>query len=460
MVKPTLESLGQISDIHLNARHYTLSRSKLAVLEGAGASGSGTKNVGDKLCHAFIAVHDLVKNMATGANKAPKADAIFFTGDYHDNSRSLDPYIVQTDLVKDHWSAYNILNNLDNKDVYKRGMDHILMHTLILDSYRSYNVPCFVLRGNHEPYRMSYGVSPRVQLGSWAFWMGACERLGIIDTDTLSDRLKQKSFFDELFFEKEDSGKKSANKWLEGKGDEGIPADHNLTCYEICLAYGPTYGQALTGKNFYPQWYDWVDYLLTPWTNWYFEHKGSQYVGLGWGQDETFTAYKNLLPGASAEEQQGKSFLSRSGDMIDDIQKAMIEQGQQQKGGKQLYVFTHYTVVSFHQDEGFFTDPECWVNNLIFCPIYEDTGVFPYKFKGIEEAGWNRANWGTFQTNQPWYFKNCVSFQGEPKGNGITAPACTRSPKAKSLINSTITTPVTGKRGHNPTKGFSVKCLM
>ncbi|MDR0587949.1 MAG: metallophosphoesterase [Burkholderiales bacterium] len=412
-------TMGQVSDIHLNSRHYTLARSDAAIIEGAKASEvspTGALPPAQKLCNAYVALRDIVDQLCN------KADVIFFTGDYHDNNRSLDPAKAESN-VESIWSMCNIFNNFYKKDVFVRGLDHMLFYTTVLDAYRTSNKPCFVLIGNHEPYRMQYGVSPRAELGkSWSFWMGFVEKFHL-----LSDDLHQRAKFNWGIYNKKNAGK--ASKWHERKGDEGIPGDHNLTPYELFLTYGPTYSQVVTAFNFHKEWFDWIAYLITPWQNWYFEHNGSPFVGLGWGDDETYVALSNLLTKTS-RQQQGEAFLSRAGDAINDEQKEIIIQGLNNKD-RQYYLFTHFTFISYNNsEEGYFLPPQNYsnpdqtVNQLTFCPIYESPGFLPYwGINNVEEAGWNQANWGTCEKNLPWFFENCVGYDGKEMKDGSIGAA-------------------------------------
>ncbi|MDR0588198.1 MAG: metallophosphoesterase [Burkholderiales bacterium] len=424
--------IAQISDIHLNQRHYTIARSQVALLDGA--PGPLGKPFADKLCNPYMAMRELIDAAADGdpAKKIPKAHVLMITGDMHDNNRSLVPEAVNPPgsglpSIAAIWKACNIFDGLMKleKSPYLRGPDHILMYTAILDAYREKNLPCFVINGNHEPYRMQYGVSPRaVPFKSRSFWIGLWERAKRL-SENLSDRALRKSIADKYFFSPKGADK--FGEWYPRKGDEGIPGDHNLTPYELCLAFGPTYAQVLTGFNFHEDWFDWVHYLLTPWQNWYFEHNGSPYVGLGWGEKENFVNLADIVS-KSDREQQGDAFLSRAPKTIDWDQKALIEQGQDYKE-RNLFLFTHFTMVNLHPEVAFFKPPKDYnapskvVNNLSFFPVFDDLSIIPSVGWNVNQAGWNKVNWGTCEKNLPWFFENCVNFDNKAGANpnAITA---------------------------------------
>ncbi|MDR0587460.1 MAG: hypothetical protein LBG61_00570, partial [Burkholderiales bacterium] len=221
-----------------------------------------------------------------------------------------------------------------------------------------------------------------------------------------------------------------ASKWYPMKGDIGIPADHNLTAYEAIKLYGPTYAQVVAPMNFHNEWYEWVYYLLTPWKNWYFEHNGSPFVGLGWGDVENFASLKTAFFGKSHKEQQGDSFLSRAASAIDKDQKALIAQGQENKH-VHLFLFTHFTSISYKPSEGYFKMPEkqnaaitndpSSLNALTFLPIYSSPGFS--LCINHDEAGWNEVNDGAAEMNLPWFYENCIAYTGVEGKDGSVKPA-------------------------------------
>ena len=106
----------------------------------------------------------------------------------------------------------------------------------------------FMVTGNHEAYEMPYGISPRVEIGSWSFNLGGREMLGL-DTEEYRQEVEK------------------ASQWVKGKGNAGIPADNNLTIYEAILAYGPTYAQIYSSQNFKNEQFDWFHTLFTPFSD-------------------------------------------------------------------------------------------------------------------------------------------------------------------------------------------------
>ncbi|XXQ52314.1 hypothetical protein ACA040_000956 [Xenophilus aerolatus] len=116
-----------------------------------------------------------------------------------------------------------------------------------------------------------------------------------------------------------------------------------MTIYEACLAYGPTYGQALTGYNFDGGQFDWFYALFTPLADVVYaygakpeEKSGagaSQVIAaLGWGVNENF---KNLWDTKALSkigvDRQGAGILPRATESFSADQLKLVTQARRYK---------------------------------------------------------------------------------------------------------------------------------
>ncbi|MBE7159501.1 MAG: hypothetical protein INR62_13900, partial [Rhodospirillales bacterium] len=200
----------------------------------------------------------------------------------------------------------------------------MLVFSLVREMYRKYKLPVIMTSGNHEAYQVPYGISARVEageMGNWAFKLGVLEATTINHRDArqrMEDnarrswpdgavpneaRRAQKALKQDDAVERHRKEFEKASAWVNGKANGGMSRDHNMTIYEACLAYGPTYGHALTGYNFDGGQFDWFYALFTPLADVVYAYgaqpddqsgAGAKQViaALGWGIDENF---KNLL---------------------------------------------------------------------------------------------------------------------------------------------------------------------
>jgi len=197
-------------------------------------------------------------------------------------------------------------------------------------------------------------------------WMGG--RSGKSDTEQWIDA--KKAAFDEEA--------KKAYAYGSFRMNEGIPADHNLTIYEACLAFGPAYGQLINAWDFVPDNFDWFFMLFTPLNNFAANYGKAQcLIGLDWGATEIMInadmsgqeaktswsagesapkatnqndnvlkrAYNKQLAGASAAIQNLKG-LPRADKSIDEYQQLLIEKALA-RGAKKNLLFSHFTLVNY-----------------------------------------------------------------------------------------------------------------
>lgn len=356
--------IGHLTDVHVNSRQFALANSNACVLEGISAK------VGSKLDNCFMALKELFENM-----KDAGADAIFLTGDLLDFNRNLDPRGVSSPNPKDQWKSYDLASKVSDKSLYPRGMDDMLIFSLIRYSYEKLALPVFIITGNHEAYDVPYGISPRAnpfvlkgaldQISN-DFTVAMPARLRAVDTVKrahsvasvivpvygINSKLAQNSA--EYFLNKA-KRKRGLTDDPSSVGDlkmnEGIPADHNLTIYEACLIYGPTFPQVVKPFNFTPDNFDWFFSLFTPLADYAIEYGRQVLVGLDWGDSEIMVNLDiEVREGVQAylndETVMGAlSGLPRANMSLSDRQKILIEGAV--KTGKKVMLFTHFTLINY-----------------------------------------------------------------------------------------------------------------
>ena len=420
--KPMLK-LAHLTDTHVNVRHDILASSEARMIDDV-----SEHTVGDKVMQAFWAFKELIEEMAK--KKKGVDTALLLTGDYIDfnrniNPRALEPGVeeckarennekeleaqgckVQGDDAKnsetkksgikigEQWKAFNILANKDVRGMYERGLDDTLVYSLVRDAYKTHKMPVFMINGNHEGYRLPYGISARV--GWWAIWLAILEGLKLLP------ELYKKAFIG------------WGSQWKKRKGDERMSADHNLTMYEATLAYGPTYAQTPTSSNFDAGQFDWFHMLFTPFSDVVLvlggdaddvNGKDTQQILalLGWGSDETLL---NLLdwPPLGGVDAQGKGILPRASQSFSKNQKLLLERAKALKDSKKIpfVVVSHFPMVSYHLLTAF--------NEAIAFTPWDSATSLPFPRVGEDGAAFNKANEGTCEQNQHWFYKEMVSY--------------------------------------------------
>ncbi|AMO94077.1 calcineurin-like phosphoesterase family protein [Collimonas fungivorans] len=387
--KKEILKIGHLSDVHVNVRHNALAQSPARIVEDD-AAGALAGKVGGKVCNSFIALKDLFEQFGKGEDRA---DAIFLTGDLIDFNRNIDPDKVGG-TIGDQWKNFNVLGKLPDGNLYKRGMDDMLMYSLVRHAYRELALPVFMTTGNHEAYAVPYGISPRKE--GWAF------DLGVLDGGV---RTPFKWNSKEEAIEAHRRKLEEASKWVAGKANEGIAADHNMTIYEATLAYGPTYTHVWTTSNFDNDNFDWFGALFTPLSDFVIKFGSQEGVqpkqilcGLEWGQGEE---YKNLmgLIGVGLPDAQSAGILPRATESINKNQKLLLEQALTTKmaaGKIPIVVGTHFTIINYNKSP--------LSKKLSFTPYDTGTGAIRVNSDGA----FNDANFGTCEKNLRWYFQTCV----------------------------------------------------
>lgn len=472
--------LGHLSDVHVNVRHTAMGKSMAQVLEGDVAGAEWNAPVGTKVCNSFDALRALFEKMALGGNKTEKADAVLLTGDLIDFNRNLNPAQVAAGkatgdkAIGEQWKSFNLLANIDDpsngKRLYPRGLDDMLVFSLIREMYRKHSLPVFMTSGNHEAYQVPYGISARVEKGSWGFELGSLEvqadpenfaalagrgvsataevGAGVIGgfkasffggigeaLENLTRRPKvgekpegmvSRLTGGKAALQKHLENKEAASAWVRGKANEGMSRDHNMTIYETCLAYGPTYGQVLSGFNFNTGQFDWFYALFTPLADCVVAYgagsddaSGSSTVqtiaALGWGDKENYLNVYDAIDGKDGgADRQGAGILPRAVESFSNDQLTLLKQAASYKGASKstLTVASHFTIVSFDEPEPF-SNVDKAKDRCSFVPHNGTTGM------GMKGA-FNQVNVGTCERNQAVYLEHYVNVPGRRgKGPGV-----------------------------------------
>ena len=388
--------IGHLSDVHINCRQFAMAKSKAQVLPGI------SPELGSKVDITFVSLKNLFDEM-----KKEGADALFITGDLLDFNRNIDPNEVGTE-VNDQWKKFDVAKNINNPSLYKRGLDDMLMYSLLRYSYETLKLPVYLTTGNHEAYDIPYGISPR--LNKKANVTGALEMSGQIAPPGKEDVSPEDQSSDSTspFASIISVAKKVENKittplrnWQKGmnanqythaKANEGVAADHNLTIYEACLMYGPTYAQALTGENFTADNYDWFFTLFTPLADYFIEYNTQQIIGLDWGPAENYINVGGLFD-ITQTDLQGTGILPRASESVNAEQVALMESAfSKRKTNTNTLLFSHFTFINFHTEVPFKIGNK---QNIVSHPVQQ----------------LNKYNVGTCEINQKWLYDKCINNQ-------------------------------------------------
>lgn len=340
--KPRLD-IGHLTDLHFSCRQFALAQADAAILEGI------SEPVGPKLANGIHATFDLVEQFRSGADQV---DALFLTGDLVDFNRNLAPEQVKGAAPKDQWPLYNLANKLDQPGCYPRGLDDMLCYSLVHHAY-THNLPVFMVTGNHEAYDEPFGISPRVN--SYASKLAANpSRRAFAVEDALG---AAKDHEPQGTLKSYDPNQSKGNIDLDwcpndmaaiSKANEGIPADHNLTIYEACLIYGPTFAQIMQSWNFMPDNFDWFFTLFTPLADFAVPYNDQLLSGLEWGDAE------RMLEGSY----KPSGLLPRAIEALNARQLALLRNACERQASQHL-LFTHFTSASFNPTLAFTQSAFC-----------------------------------------------------------------------------------------------------
>ncbi len=313
-------NLGFISDLHLVNKFRILKNCDLYPIPKGGKGGRGSvphlKLIGDKIQDTVEVLAELIQQMADDKN----VDAIVFGGDLVDFCEDnwpkerevklrLEPSNKPNDrgmkershrfenIWKACWLDPDPLIREDNQQAGATtiGLFHMVLSKLVATTDK----PVFILAGNHDAYQQPFGISPRVYLGQ------ALPKLSIANKVLTSLGLGIGTAVGGPVGAAAGAGIAQAlanGFWrIAGdlevqKGNDGIPADCNLTVHEACLAFGPSFGVACLENvemrmfdrpkgsvNFVPDTMTLFYLLFSPLRSWTFPFGKHQMVVLDWG---------------------------------------------------------------------------------------------------------------------------------------------------------------------------------
>jgi predicted MPP superfamily phosphohydrolase len=454
MTKPATHmlKLGHLTDSHISVRAATIGRSPAKVIESDKATAPYLGEVGKRVAHTFKSFKALVD-----AVKEKGADVLAITGDVIDFNRNLDPeHTKDKKTVKDVWLSLNAIANVYSPGGgYKRCIDQLYFYSLLMYALRDKHMPAYYVTGNHEGYQWPYGISPRVdddvvnllstkakdlEPGAEAFNFA-----GALDNSTENEKkaflnVREKS--EDRFRTDEERAKAEkkhqrkaqrhkafledaiaeASAYHRKKATECIPSDHNLTIYEACLAYGPTYGQTLVSKNFRREQFNWIHWLYSPFTSFNAYPCCTDLFGdytrgfvwqaltlLGWGDDE------HMMLGAGwvaakyiarswvelGEDRRGEGFLPHANNSISPGQLQLLGQASRSKA-KSWAVMSHFTIASYEDGVPASIPPK----EAGFWPGDDVKSGFT---KGTTHSQFNLFNWGGCEKGLKSYLNQYAS---------------------------------------------------
>lgn len=449
--------IGHLSDVHVNSRHFALAQSRAQVVPGISDA------IGSKLTNSFIALRELFENL-----RARGADAIFITGDLIDFNHNFNPLKLKPGAPKDQWAQYDLSKHctparLSADGLYPRGLDDMLVYSLIKDAYL-HHCPVFMITGNHEAYELPYGLSPR--LGNFGIARtyeqtvehykklqqdapGAHDAHDAViparalalagELDATLERLASPTgegperLIPDFVADAAHSARERLNPATQDEYDldytalanEGIPADHNLTVYEACMAYGPSAGQIVKAWNFVPANFDWFFMIFTPLADFCIDYgERLRLIGLDWGASEVMLnadmSAREAAASAASESPLlmlspatlpvalGKAIganlsgLPRADRSLSAAQQQLITEAVQ---GAPAYcrniLFTHFTLLNYDMSESFYA----WHKGA--ATIRQSDRFI------VADAVFNTYNRGSFSNHRRWLFDTHINRPGQ-----------------------------------------------
>ncbi len=216
----------------------------------------------------------------------------------------------------------------------------------------------------------------------------------------------------------------NAYEYSSKRANDGVPADHNLTIYEACMAYGPSYGQIVNSWNFTPSNFDWFFMMFTPLCDFQVPYGGAQsFIGLDWGETEIMVNADMVVNdnhemaqtarqawdkidftlddgiGGNAKKaweviasEFGGNFqgLPRADKSLNRAQQLLLQAALKQGAGKKV-LFTHFTLVNYDM------------------PISYVGESRPFK---LDDSTFNEYTKGSFSVRRSWLL-------GEVVNNGL-----------------------------------------
>jgi 3',5'-cyclic AMP phosphodiesterase CpdA len=293
-----------MADIHLSSRQQWLAKSKARVIEH---TRRPSKAVGEMVNVCSKNVAGLLKKFA---GDEQDVHTVVISGDLVDHNRNI------CGEVKKNWRNDEIWDLVKLKDKGGRGaggvktwnwtlenypenVDFLSLYSLFVKFYEGQlgvpPKPIFAVAGNHDDYEYPFGIYPLLV---------------------------------------------SSQK---GRTNTGIPADHNLTIYEACLAFGETYHALVKWTNNSADKFAWFYEVFTPFSDFALELPKHYLVGLAWGDDERL---KEIF---SPSGEQGRGFLPRANKAVSGSQKALLEEVLTRDGGP-VILASHFTFASYREE--------------------------------------------------------------------------------------------------------------
>ncbi len=325
--------IGHIADLHINSRQHLLARTRARVVEAVAdpatpdAEAPGSQPIGEVVNIYSDNVLSILEQLAHGehgrrghAGRNP-IDVLLVGGDLIDHVKNVYPFAKHTEeqLQTKNVNASKIwqLVDLANAANYQPFVDHLTVYSMLWYFCDTHQKPVFVVSGNHDAYEEPYGISPRpaLQLDRSARPVAP---LGLPVPDS----------------------------WLASvRGNEGIPADHNLTFYEAILAFGESYFRTALIKAvwLHPHLFEWFYTVFTPFADFAADLPKQRIVGLAWGDSEG-----KLLPSDRADA-HGGGHLPRADQTVSDGQIQFFDETLAD-GSKKVVLFTHFTFVSYKNE--------------------------------------------------------------------------------------------------------------
>ncbi|MFM8453778.1 MAG: metallophosphoesterase [Gammaproteobacteria bacterium] len=340
---------GHVSDIHISSQqHFFKKASKLQVLPGVDPADS--PYIGDLMNHCFENIKSILDQMG----KNPDIHVLLITGDLVDYTKSLDPTKTGIKRMGELWRGA-----LSDEKHFEKGIDTLVMYSLVRYFYDTYQKPVFMVIGNHDAYVEPFGISPRCMEKNRVY-KGVYEAGLLVDRETLSQELLDKV---EKVFDDEANGGFSRIKLEQPekvamKANEAIPCDHNLTFMESLLLYGPNFGTILKSFNFTYEQTIFFYTLFTPASDFTVSYKNQVFTGLNWGEAEDFTM--GAFTSAGSLPRADKSFTAAQMALLEDAKKWKL-----QLNVKYQILFMHATFVNYAQkiplaDEGVIEHVRPW----------------------------------------------------------------------------------------------------
>jgi Calcineurin-like phosphoesterase len=340
-VYPTQKPLNCafMSDLHLVTKFRYLKHSGLRVVPGVpDAKPTNAHQVGPQdsptVGGQLLDSVDTLSGHFKAIQNHPDADVLMLGGDlvdFHDdhypedfeakffeaeqNARQADTSDGKTKGgPKSHeviWDACAIDKD-DSKKLRKRfqagaatlGLYHMVVR-FVLDCEK----PVVVLAGNHDAYHKPFGISPRVKVG------------GVDDGKTYYEF---------------------------AKGNEGIPADTNLTVLEACLAFGPSYERYVKAFNFNADVMQMFYLLYTPFRTWTATCGMKRLLVLDWGDSEMmFLNQEGSLGHLPTADKASSS---------DDLK--IVKYAEEKAKPSEVVALSHFTFACFDPQIAFKPDPK------------------------------------------------------------------------------------------------------